>query len=487
MTIEKTERFTEEDTLAAVARAIDEQPDEDEGYGEELDQLSQDALALALGAQWPDARYVDAWKAWYFFEDGFWKKDDTKKRFTRTRQFMRQVAARVEKATKVEKLLSASNIAKVASLAESNPGQVATVDQWDADRYLLGAHGEVDLRTGKLGPARPESYLTRQAAVAPAEPGAKCPRWTRFLEEITGGDRELQEYLQRMAGYCLTGDVAEHMLAFLYGTGANGKSVFLSTLTHLWGNYAATFPTEMLMASNSDRHPTEIARLRGIRLAVGSEIEVGRKWAESKIKAMTGGDRQVGRFMRRDFFEFDPQFKILVAGNAKPTLRQVDEATRRRFHLIPFEVTIPPNQRDPDLTRKLKAEGPAILRWAIDGCLRWQAEGLAAPASVRAATDEYLFEEDPVARWMEDCTVEEPGWFEPNASLYRSFTEWARRSGEDPSTQIAFGKELNSRGFEKARTDTARGFKGLKLKDGSDRSGMEYEREDQNDPLWSSP
>ena len=152
--------------------------------------------------------------------------------------------------------------------------------------------------------------------------------------------------------------------------------MFVNTLVGIWGDYAVTIGTDMLMASNADRHPTEIARLRGARLAVGNEIEVGKTWAEAKINSLTGGDRLQGRFMRQDFFEFDPQFKLMVVGNNKPSLRGVDEAIRRRLHLIPFTVTIPPDERDPDLPDKLRAEWPAILRWAIDGCLAWQREGL---------------------------------------------------------------------------------------------------------------
>ena len=194
----------------------------------------------------------------------------------------------------------------------------------------------------------------------------------RFLAEVTAGDCELQSFLQRLFGYSLTGSVREHALAFFYGLGANGKSVLLSTASGLLGDYHTTAPIETFTASGSDRHPTEIAGLRGARLVTAIETEEGRRWAESRIKALTGGDKIPARFMRQDFFEFTPQFKLVIAGNHKPGLRSVDEAIRRRFNLVPFTVTIPTEKRDKELSEKLKPEWSGILQWMIDGCLAWQ-------------------------------------------------------------------------------------------------------------------
>jgi putative DNA primase/helicase len=288
----------------------------------------------------------------------------------------------------------------------------------------------VNLHTGLERDANPLDYMTKQATVGPAEPEAQAPLWSAFLARVTGDDLELQRYLQRVAGYCLTGLVSEHALFFLYGTGANGKSVFVNTLVEIWGDYAITIGTEMLMVSNADRHPTEIARLRGVRLAVGNEIEVGRTWAESRIKMLTGGDRLQGRFMRQDIFEFDPHFKLVIVGNHKPSLRNVDEAIRRRLHLIPFTVTIPSDERDPDLSTKLRAEWPAILRWAIEGCLAWQREGLNPPPAVLLATDTYLAGEDTFQRWRDACTTSDPNAWQSSGDLSKSWKQWAEHTGE---------------------------------------------------------
>src|SRR6185437_11667835 len=172
---------------------------------------------------------------------------------------------------------------------------------------------------------------------------------------ITGGDAELQAFLQRFAGYCLTGVTREHAMAFGFGTGANGKGTFLNTLTGIMDSYAAVAPMETFTSSTVDRHSTELAMLRGARLVTAQETEEGRRWAESRIKALTGGDPITARLMRQDFFTFTPQFKLIIAGNHKPGLRGVDEAIRRRFHLIPFAVKIPPEERDKDLADKMKA------------------------------------------------------------------------------------------------------------------------------------
>jgi putative DNA primase/helicase len=322
-----------------------------------------------------------------------------------------------------------------------------------------------DLRTGDLREPSSEDYITKLTAVAPAEPGTDAPLWHAFLGRITDGDKDLQDYLQRVAGYCLTGLTTEHVLFFCYGTGANGKSVFINTMVGILHDYAVTIGTDMLMASLGDRHPTEVARLRGVRLAVGSEIEVGRSWAESKLKQMTGGDKLQGRFMRQDFFEFTPQFKLLIAGNSKPSLRGVDEAIRRRLHLIPFTVTIPPEERDHQLPDKLKAEWPAILRWAIEGCLLWQQHGLQPPQAVLAATEGYLAGEDTFALWRDECTTADQNAWESSGDLWQSWKRWADAAGEFVGTQKRFSQTLEDHGFvpERQPGTGKRGFRGARL------------------------
>ena len=199
----------------------------------------------------------------------------------------------------------------------------------------------INLRTGEQYAPRPEDYCTK---IAPVAPSGDCPLWHAFLARVTGDDTELQEYLARVCGYWLTGHTREHALFFLYGTGANGKSVFIDTITGMMGDYATAAPIETFLAARGERHPTELAALRGARLVVAHETDAGRRWNEGRIKQLTGGDTVAARFVRQDFFTYKPSFKICIVGNHKPSLRTVDEAMRRRFHLIPFDITIPPDE-----------------------------------------------------------------------------------------------------------------------------------------------
>jgi putative DNA primase/helicase len=265
----------------------------------------------------------------------------------------------------------------------------ATAQQWDADPWALNTpDGVVDLRTGEIRPHRPTDYLAKITAVGPRN--TSCPLWKAHLKRILNDDADLTSYLQRVLGYALTGSTREHALFFAYGVGSNGKSVTVNTVAGILADYAQTATIETFTASFADRHTTELAALRGARLVTASETEEGRRWAESRIKMLTGGDPIRARFMRQDEFEFQPQLKLLISGNHKPGLRSVDEAIKRRFHLIPFTLTIPPVERDADLTEKLKSEWPAILSWMIAGCLAWQQTRLNPPAAVRDATAAYL-------------------------------------------------------------------------------------------------
>ena len=223
-------------------------------------------------------------------------------------------------------------------------------------------------------------------------------------------------------------------------------------------------PVETFMATRGDRHLTELAALRGARLVVAPETEAGRHWNESRIKQLTGGDRIAARFMRQDFFTFKPTFKICIVGNHKPSLRTIDEAIRRRMHLVPFSITIPANERDPKLAEKLKAEWPGILAWAVQGCLEWSKVGLNPPQAVREATDDYLTAEDSFATWLEECTDLASDWcFEKSADLFASWKAWAERAGENPGTRKRFADTLQARGYAPKRTGTARGFEGIRL------------------------
>jgi len=324
---------------------------------------SQDALAQIFARRMADdARYVAAWARWFRWKGHVWRSDETRETFDDARTVCREIAAACSESRTAAQIASRQTISAVENLAQADRRLAATIGQWDADAWALNTPGGlVDLKQSTTRPQRPADYVTKSTAVAPGPPGAACPRWLKFLDRVTGGQQDLVDFLQKVVGYCLSGDTGAHAMFFAYGTGANGKSVFINTVSGILGDYATSAPMEAFMASTNDRHPTELADLRGARLVTATETEEGRRWAEARIKQLTGGDPVKARFMRQDFFEFLPQFKLFIAGNHKPALRGVDEAMRRRLHLIPFTVTIPPAERDPGLTDSLRAEWPAIL------------------------------------------------------------------------------------------------------------------------------
>ena len=305
--------------------------------------------------------------------------------------------------------------------------------------------------------------MTKITGVAP-DASCPTPTWLAFLNRITGGNDDLISFMQRAAGYSLTGATDEHALFFGYGTGANGKTTFLNAITGCHGDYHRTAPIETFTDSTGDRHPTDLAGLRGAQLVTAVETEEGRRWAESKIKALTGGDKIAARFMRQDFFEFTPQFKLIIAGNHRPGLRSVDEAIRRRLHLIPFSVTIPTEERDTELPAKLKTELPGILAWMIQGCLDWQRVGLAPPKVVTDATASYLEAEDAMAAWIDDCCDRDVQAWEQASSLFASWSAWASKTGEHVGSQKRFSERLEARGTEPSRKRDGRGFVGLRLR-----------------------
>lgn len=414
--------------------------------------LTEDGVALSFtGIHAERLRFDHDAGLWYEWTGDRWRQDGTGLAFSWCREVARKLAdgaAREDQARVRKKSFAAG----VDAFARTDRTHAVTQDVWDAEPFHLGCPGGVvDLRTGRLLPANQQQRITKHVAVKPAAT-ADCPQWLAFLKQATGGDEGMVEFLRRWCGYCLTGDTREHALIFLYGPGGNGKSVFLNTVSRIMGDYAKTAAMDTFTASRGDKHPTELAMLRGARMVSASETEEGRAWAESKIKQMTGGDPITARFMRQDFFTFLPSFKLTIVGNHAPALANVDDAARRRFNIVPF--TFKPAAPDRQLEGKLKAEWPAILRWMVEGTLTWQRDGLAAPDSVRAATAEYFSEQDLTARWLDEACVCEPGneyrW-ETAADLFASWTVFAKTNGEDVGTAKSMAPRLRRHGLQQMR------------------------------------
>jgi putative DNA primase/helicase len=344
-------------------------------------------------------------------------------------------------------------------------------EELDTDPWLLNVeNGTLDLRTGGLREHRKEDFITKLAPVA-FTPDAACPRWESFLGRIFAGNAELIGYMQRLVGYCLTGATEEHVLPFLHGNGANGKSTFCETVLRLMGpDYAMKAAPDLLMAKRAESHPTDRADLFGKRFVACIETEEGRRMAEALAKELTGGDRVRARRMREDFWEFAPTHHIWLAGNHKPTITGTDHGIWRRVKLIPFEVVIPEAEQDKKLAAKLAAELPGILNLALAGCRDWQQGGMREPAIVRAATGQYSAEMDEVGRFVEEYCETGPGFLAPATELYEAFREAMPDTG---LSQRAFGDRLRQKGFSNRDPATGKdyrtnkgkhGWKGLRLR-----------------------
>lgn len=333
------------------------------------------------------------------------------------------------------------------------------------------AAAEGFLKTGFVAPHARNRFLTRLAGAAPT-PQAECPRWLRFLDEATGGDKQLQDYLQRMCGYFLTGSISEHLIFFLYGKSRTGKSVFVGILRALLGDYAIAASVEMFIETDGQRHKTEIMDLKGARLVVASETPPGKRWNDALLKQISGGDRIRANFMRQDTEEFAPKCKLLLVGNHRPKIRDGDDAMFERFLVIPFSHRQP--VLDKGLIDKLKLELPGIFKWAVLGEIKRLTKGgeldrVNAPAAVKEAIDEYFEAEDLVKQWLEDCCVFNKTFESTSKELYRSFRRWSERNGERfPPSLTIFAAKLalvDDHGITKWRNMHIRGFRGLALRE----------------------
>lgn len=431
-------------------------------------ELSEDAITLAFTERHRESlRYTAAWNKWFEWNGTRWVEDKTLDVFEKARSLCRLAARNGETKKEKASIKSAKTVAAVERLARYDRIHATRAEQWDADPWLLGTPGgTVDLKTGQMRAAVPDEYITKQTAIAP-DPSVECPQWLGVLHWAMAGDVEMVAFLQRMWGYVLTGITREHALFFPYGTGGNGKGTVVNTATLIMGDYATVAPMETFTESKGDRHPTDLAMLRGARLVASQETERGRKWAESRVKALTGGDPITARFMRQDFFTFTPEFKLVIAANDKPAIASVDEAIRRRFHLIPFEQHISAESRDEELADKLRAEWPGILAWMIEGTQLWLEQGLKPPEKVQAATEAYLDEQDSFGSWISDTCKTGPREWASVASLYESWATWAKKSGEEAGSSKAFSSEMSKRGFAQKKGgghSSLRGFQGVSVK-----------------------
>ena len=337
----------------------------------------------------------------------------------------------------------------------------------DTDEYLFNVQGNtLNLKNGKGLSPEPKNLITKKSRFI-YDKDAKCPTWDMFLMQIFNNDLELIHFVQKAMGYAMSGDVSEQCLFILWGTGANGKSTFLNVLQELFGDYACSTGTETFMRKTSE-NSNDLARLKGARLVTTSEVEQGKPLSESLIKLITGEDELTARFLYGEYFSFKPTFKIFIATNHKPKIRGADNGIWRRIKMIPFTVTIPPEQRDKKLTEKLIAENSGILNWLIAGYAMWRKEGLSdEPEAVKNANEEYKMDMDSVGTFVTDCFEIDASmkWRLHTKILYETYIKWCAKNNEKIMTQKWLALRMQEKGFKRMASNGQRMWLGLVLRD----------------------
>lgn len=418
-------------------------------------------------------RYVNALGGWHVNDGRRWRRDDTGEVFrlweetgrsiyqeaalASTRELREQLAAWAKRSE------GRARVEAAIALARHQPQIAGRAADFDSSPWLLNlVNGTYDLRADELRAHRREDLITKLAPVT-YEESATAPLFLAMLERIFGCQEALVRFVQRFVGHALTGLTTEQVLLLLYGVGANGKTTFVEIVRALLGDYAQTADFGAFLAREQPGVRNDLARLVGARLVSAVEMSRGGRLDEAVVKQITGGDMITARFLFREFFEFRPTFKLVLVSNHRPKIRGTDYAIWRRVRLVPFDVIIPAEERDPLLLQRIiTTELPGVLNWALEGCRQWQAEGLGEPDEVRDATDEYRQEQDVLAPFLAERCVEDAEASVTAAQLYVTFKRWAEENGERTVSQRTLGEWLRERGFRVEHTRRGNLWHGLR-------------------------
>ncbi|MDD3071516.1 MAG: phage/plasmid primase, P4 family [Methanoculleus horonobensis] len=436
---------------------------------------TDDGNGTRMIVQYRDSiRYCDTFGAWYLWTGQRWERDETRRMLALAKRVARTIyieAAHApgDRRERVGKWAVASGmISRLKAMIESaSPVVAVTPDDLDAHPALLNCQNcTLDLESLTPREPRREDLLTKMAGVT-YDPAATCPRWLAHLDLIFGGDAEVIDGFQQMAGYSLFDGNPEQVMFILYGRGKNGKSVTLRVLSEVLGDYAVNVAAESLMVKRNDAIRSDLARLKGARLATSAEGGEGAALDEGVVKSLTGHEDKITVARKyENEFEFFPTAKIWFATNHAPKIRGTDDGIWRRIWLIPFEVQIGEEQRDPRITEKLLDERSGILNWMLDGLRRYYAQGgrLEPPEKVIAATRDYRRESDIVGRYLADEMVADPLGTIERSALYKIYVKWCEEENEKPVSNRSVIKYLRDKGFPERKMAGAWNWEGLRVK-----------------------
>ena len=399
-------------------------------------------------------RFVHTWKEWFLWTGTHWQQDETgavqglvrrtiESMWTEARSLTDEARTRLLRHTLATEASRRRNA--VLEIAGSDPRLATTHVGFDLNGWLLNVrNGTIDLTNGTMREHRQSDYLTHCLSMD-YDPAAECPRWIDFLVQVMDGRQELVDFLRRTVGYSLTGSTREQVFFMLYGTGSNGKSTFLEVLRLLLGTLAKNADFSTFLHREQESVRSDIARMRAARLVTAAETEGDRRFSETILKTVTGGDTVTARQLYSKEFEFRPSFKLWLAANHRPVIRGSDHAIWRRVRLIPFTVTIPDDDQDQHLVEKLREELPGILSWAVRGCLEWQQERLKAPEDVTEAVSQYREDMDSIGPFLEECCKVGPDYRASQGDLMRAYQGWAEKNGGPRFSAIGFANLVRDR------------------------------------------
>lgn len=405
-------------------------------------------------------RFCRPWKKWLVWDGQRWIQDDLGRVNVMAKTTIRKIyeeAAGAFDTSDREKLAkwaikceASARIGGLLQLVWSEPRVPIIPAALDPDPWLFNCpNGTVELKTGTMRRHDRSDLITRMSPVE-FDPIATCPLWEETIERVFAANVELIGFVRRLFGLALTGDVSEQILPIFFGEGGNGKSTILNTLLDIMGSdYAIVAPPGLLFAKHNEGHPTDKASLFGMRLVVDLESAEDARLNEALVKQLTGSDRISARRMREDFWTFLPTHKLILCTNNQPAVSETKSAIWRRLKLVPFAVEIPEAEQRTDLPKRLKAEYPGILAWAVRGCVEWVNHGLQTPKVIQDATAEYRAEEDALATFLNQECKRLEGARVKASTLYQRFVDQADRRGPNRMSRQAFGRAMKKKGFTK--------------------------------------